>query len=66
MTTENTEKLYDLDNQYLSIKKVEKIADVDPTLTQIIKVNDCVNINIDFLVAHVNSLLEHIRYNHIH
>ena len=61
MTTENTEKLYNLDNQYLSIKKVEKTADVDPILTQIIKINDCVNINIDFLVAHLNSLLKHIQ-----
>ena len=63
MTTENINELYDLDNHIINVinqlKKWEKKADVDAILTQIIKINDCVDINIDFLAARLNSLLEH-------
>ena len=38
---------------------MEKRADVDAILNQIIKINDCVDINKDFLAARLNYLLEH-------
>ena len=64
MITENTNELNDLDNHITNVnvinqfKKWRKTADVD-TVLKIIKINDCVNIKIDFLTACLNSLLEH-------
>ena len=53
MTTENTNELNDLDNHVINVinqlKKWKKRADVDAILNQIIKNNDCVDINKDFL-----------------
>ena len=40
------------------LKKSEKRTDVDAILSQIIKINDWLDINIDFLAARLNSLLE--------
>ena len=40
------------------LKKSEKRADGDAILSQIIKINDWLDINIDFLAARLNSLLE--------
>ena len=45
--------------RYKSIKEVEKKADVDAILIQIIKNNDCDYINKDFLTALLDYLLEH-------
>ena len=63
MTTENTNELNDLDNHVINVinqlKKWKKRTDVDAILNQIIKNNDCVDINKDFLAAHLNYLLEH-------
>ena len=63
MTTENTNELNDLDNNVINVinqlKKWKKRTDVDAILNQIIKNNDCVNINKDFLAACLNYLLEH-------
>ena len=62
MITENTNELNDLDNHITNVinqfKKWRKTADVD-TVLKIIRINDCVNIKIDFLAACLNSLLEH-------
>ena len=38
---------------------MEKRADVDAILNQMIKINDSVDVNIDFLAARLNYLLEH-------
>ena len=63
MTTENTNELNDLDNYVINVtnqlKKWKKRADVDAILNQIIKNNNCVDINKDFLAARLNYLLEH-------
>ena len=63
MTTENTNELNDLDNNVINVinqlKKWKKRTDVDAILNQIIKNNDCVDINKDFLAARLNYLLEH-------
>ena len=63
MTTENTNELNDLDNNVINVinqlKKWKKRTDVDAILNQIIKNNDCVDINNDFLAAPLNYLLEH-------
>ena len=63
MTTENTNELNDLDNHVINVinqlKKWKKRTDVDAILNQIIKNNDCVDINKDFLAARLNYLLEH-------
>ena len=60
MTTENTNELNDLDGDIINIvnqlKKWKKRADVDATLNQIIKINDCVDINLDFLAARCSFL----------
>ena len=40
------------------LKKSEKRADGDAILSQIIKINDWLDINMDFLAARLNSLLE--------
>ena len=64
MTTENTNELNDLDNNVINVinqlKKWKKRTDVDAILNQIIKNNDCVDINKDFLAARLDYLLEHI------
>ena len=63
MTTENINELNDLDNHVINVinqlKKWKKRADVDAILNQIIKNNNCVDINKDFLAARLNYLLEH-------
>ena len=63
MTTENTNELNDLDNNVINVinqlKKWKKTTDVDAILNQIIKNNDCVDINKYFLAAGLNYLLEH-------
>ena len=62
MITEITNELNDLDNHITNainqFKKWRKTADAD-TVLKIIKIDDCVNIKIDFLAACLNSLLEH-------
>ena len=63
MATKNTNELNDLDSHIVNVinqlKKQRKRAEADATLYQIIKINDCVGINSDFLAAHLNDLLEH-------
>ena len=63
MTTENTNELNDLDNNDINVinqlKKGKKRTNVDAILNQIIKNNDSVDINKDFLAARLNYLLEH-------
>lgn len=63
MATNNTNELNDLDNHIVNVinqlKKQRKRAEADAILYQIIKINDCVGINSDFLAAHLNDLLEH-------
>ena len=63
MTTENTNELNDLDNNVINVinqlKKWKKRTDVYAILNQIIKNDDCVDINKDFLAARLNYLLEH-------
>ena len=63
MTTENTNESNDLDNHVINVtkqlKKWRKRADVDAILNQIIKNNDSLDINKDFLAARLNYLLEH-------
>ena len=50
MTTENTNELNDLDNNVINqLKKWKKRTDVDAILNQIIKNNDCVDVNKDLL-----------------
>ena len=63
MTTENVNELNDLDSHIINVidqlRKWKKRADVDAILNQVIKINDCVDINKDFLAARLNYLLEH-------
>ena len=63
MTTENTNELNDLDNHTINVinqlKKWKKRTDVHAILKQIIKINECVDINKDFLAARLNYVLEH-------
>ena len=63
MTTENSNQVNDLDNHVINVinqwKKWKKRSDVDAILNQIIKNNDCVEINKDFFAARLNYLLEH-------
>ena len=74
MTTKNTNELNDLDNHLINVinqlKKWKKRADVDAILNKIIKNNDCVDINEDFVTARLNYLLVHYvivkkKYNNI-
>ena len=62
MTTKNISELDDFDNHIINIinqSKSEKIADVDAILNQIMKINDCVDVNINFLSVCLNYLLKH-------
>ena len=63
MTTENTNELNDLESQIINITnqfiKWKKRTNVDAIINQIIKINDCVDINTEFLTARLNSLLGH-------
>ena len=64
MTTENTNELNALDNHIINVinqfKKWKLRDDVDAISNQIIKkINDCVDINVEFLAARLKSLLEH-------
>ena len=51
--------VYNVINVINQLKKWKKRTDVDAILNQIIKNNDCVDINKDFLAARLNYLLEH-------
>ena len=58
MTTKNTTELNNhIINVINLLKKWKKRVDVDAILTQFIKINDCVDINIDFFAAHLNYFL---------
>ena len=62
MTTKNISELDDFDNHIINIinqSKSEKRADVDAILNQIMKINDCVDVNINFLSVCLNYLLKH-------
>ena len=61
MTTENTNELNDLDNNVINvINKLKKWKiSLILILNQIIKNNDCVDINKDFLAVRLNYLREH-------
>ena len=62
MTTKNISELDDFDNHIINIinqSKSEKSADVDAILNQIMKINDCVDVNINFLSVCLNYLLKH-------
>ena len=59
MTTENTNELNDLESHIINITnqfiKWKKRTNVDAIINQIIKINDCVDINTEFLTARLNS-----------
>ena len=62
MTTKNISELDDFDNHIINIinqSKSEKRADVDAILNQIMKINNCVDVNINFLSVCLNYLLKH-------
>ena len=62
MTTKNISELDDFDNHIINIinqSKSEKRADVDAILNQIMKINDCLDVNINFLSVCLNYLLKH-------
>ena len=61
MTTKNISELNDFDNHIINVinqSKSEKRADVDAILNQIMKINDCVDVNINFLSVCLNYLLK--------
>ena len=58
MTTKNTTELNNhIINVINLLKKWKKRVDVDAILTQFIKINDCVDVNLDFFAAHLNYFL---------